>query len=187
MKNTLAFSQIYLNIKISNLKNFRWSKKPHWFQVLTLSNIVGLIAALYFAGAFHVIDSGHIGVYKRGGALLNTWTEPGLHFMVPFLTNVQRRSNVVFPSSSYSSNRSSQKHPCTFLLILSAEPALEFWFILKKLRWWIDSERTTPIKPSRTIPFPMTKPGSSAKFTTKSISSVQGILLRKFSSTSLIN
>ena len=42
--------------------------------------------ALWFLGAFHVIDSGHIGIYKRGGALLNTWAEPGLHFMVPILT-----------------------------------------------------------------------------------------------------
>ncbi len=44
------------------------------------------LAVLYFSGAFHVIDSGHIGVYKRGGALLNAWTEPGLHFMLPFIT-----------------------------------------------------------------------------------------------------
>jgi regulator of protease activity HflC (stomatin/prohibitin superfamily) len=43
---------------------------------------------LYLAGAFHVIDSGHIGVYKRGGAMLNSWTEPGLHFMIPFITKV---------------------------------------------------------------------------------------------------
>lgn len=41
---------------------------------------------LWAAGAFHIIDSGHIGVYKRGGALLNSWTEPGIHFMTPFLT-----------------------------------------------------------------------------------------------------
>jgi len=32
------------------------------------------ILALYWAGAFHVIDSGHIGVYKRGGAMLDSWT-----------------------------------------------------------------------------------------------------------------
>ena len=37
-------------------------------------NIVILIFALWAAGAFHIIDSGHIGVYKRGGAILNTWT-----------------------------------------------------------------------------------------------------------------
>lgn len=44
------------------------------------------IFALWAAGAFHVIDTGHIGVYKRGGAMLNSWTEPGLHFMIPFIT-----------------------------------------------------------------------------------------------------
>ena len=46
------------------------------------------VFALWAAGAFHIIDSGHIGVYKRGGAVLNTWTEPGLHFMIPFITKV---------------------------------------------------------------------------------------------------
>ena len=48
---------------------------------------VFFVLMLYFTGSFHVIDYGYIGVYKRGGALLNTWTEPGLHFLVPFITN----------------------------------------------------------------------------------------------------
>jgi regulator of protease activity HflC (stomatin/prohibitin superfamily) len=55
-----------------------------------LSNVAGfslfLLVLLYATGAFHVIDYGYIGVYKRGGALLSSWTEPGLHFMIPFLT-----------------------------------------------------------------------------------------------------
>jgi hypothetical protein len=33
-----------------------------------------LILSLWATGAFHVIDYGYIGVYKRGGALLDTWT-----------------------------------------------------------------------------------------------------------------
>jgi hypothetical protein len=49
---------------------------------------VGIIFTGWLLGAFHVVDEGHIGVYKRGGALLNTWTEPGLHYMLPFLTTV---------------------------------------------------------------------------------------------------
>lgn len=52
---------------------------PHLDAALT-------IGALWAAGAFHVIDSGYIGVYKRGGAMLDSWTEPGLHFMIPFIT-----------------------------------------------------------------------------------------------------
>ena len=54
-------------------------KEAGIFTLLTL-------LALWWAGAFHVIDSGHIGVYKRGGAMLDSWTEPGLHFMIPFIT-----------------------------------------------------------------------------------------------------
>jgi len=56
-----------------------------------LSNLAGfclfLLVLLYATGAFHVIDYGYIGVYKRGGALLPRWTEPGLRFMIPFLTS----------------------------------------------------------------------------------------------------
>jgi regulator of protease activity HflC (stomatin/prohibitin superfamily) len=53
-------------------------------QLLLL--VAGTFLALYLSGAFHIIDTGYIGVYKRGGALLSAWTEPGLHFMIPFLT-----------------------------------------------------------------------------------------------------
>jgi regulator of protease activity HflC (stomatin/prohibitin superfamily) len=69
--------------------------------------LVITIAALYFAGAFHIIDTGYIGVYKRGGALLNTWTEPGLHFMIPFITKVEINFKLVSLSSSNTANRSS--------------------------------------------------------------------------------
>jgi regulator of protease activity HflC (stomatin/prohibitin superfamily) len=40
----------------------------------------------YQSGVIHIVDFGYIGVYKRGGALLDSWTEPGLHFLIPFLT-----------------------------------------------------------------------------------------------------
>ncbi len=53
----------------------------------SLVAIVGTILVLYLTGSFHVIDEGHIGVYKRGGALLSSWTEPGLQLMVPFITS----------------------------------------------------------------------------------------------------
>jgi len=34
----------------------------------------GLLVVLYYSGAFHIIEYGNIGVYKRGGALLDKWT-----------------------------------------------------------------------------------------------------------------
>nr|XP_024400601.1 erlin-2-B-like [Physcomitrium patens]PNR60964.1 hypothetical protein PHYPA_003757 [Physcomitrium patens] len=37
----------------------------------------------------HQIPEGHVGVYWRGGALLNTISEPGFHLMIPFLTRVE--------------------------------------------------------------------------------------------------
>lgn len=37
---------------------------------------------------FHQISEGNVGVYYRGGALLNTVSQPGPHFMIPFITVV---------------------------------------------------------------------------------------------------
>ncbi|OWF55244.1 Erlin-2-B [Mizuhopecten yessoensis] len=37
--------------------------------------------------SIHKIDEGHVGVYYRGGALLSTVSDPGFHFMMPFLTS----------------------------------------------------------------------------------------------------
>lgn len=55
------------------------------------TNLVAVIFCAYVLGVFHVVDEGHIGVYTRGGALLNTWTEPGLHYMLPIITTVSAR------------------------------------------------------------------------------------------------
>eukprot|EP00057_Strongylocentrotus_purpuratus_P034950 XP_797168.3 PREDICTED: erlin-2-B [Strongylocentrotus purpuratus] len=45
------------------------------------------ISAFLFNFAIHRIDEGHVGVYYRGGALLQTTSGPGFHVMVPFLTS----------------------------------------------------------------------------------------------------
>lgn len=92
------------------MNDFWYSLALQWLQLykFTYLNVAGCfrlplhryppfhaaltIFALYLAGAFHVIDTGHIGVYKRGGAMLNSWTEPGLHFMIPFITKVRKHS-----------------------------------------------------------------------------------------------
>lgn len=36
--------------------------------------------------SLHKIEEGHVGVYFRGGALLESMAQPGFHLMVPFLT-----------------------------------------------------------------------------------------------------
>eukprot|EP01105_Mastigella_eilhardi_P027602 TRINITY_DN8603_c0_g1_i3.p1 TRINITY_DN8603_c0_g1~~TRINITY_DN8603_c0_g1_i3.p1 ORF type:complete len:407 (-),score=140.85 TRINITY_DN8603_c0_g1_i3:1188-2318(-) len=49
-------------------------------------------AAILIGGGFHQIDEGHVGVYWRGGALLDAVTEPGYHTKLPIITtfaNVQ--------------------------------------------------------------------------------------------------
>jgi len=37
-------------------------------------------------GVFHYVYEGHIGIYTRGGALLEGFSEPGFHMMIPMIT-----------------------------------------------------------------------------------------------------
>jgi len=39
-------------------------------------------------GGIHKVQEGHIGLYTRGGALLNKASEPGINFMLPLLTKL---------------------------------------------------------------------------------------------------
>lgn len=49
----------------------------------TLSAVLGVL----FNFAIHRIEEGHVGVYYRGGALLQYVSYPGFHMMVPFITS----------------------------------------------------------------------------------------------------
>ncbi|CAE1314333.1 ERLIN [Acanthosepion pharaonis] len=42
---------------------------------------------MIFNSSIHRIEEGHVGVYYRGGALLSATSEPGYHFMLPFITS----------------------------------------------------------------------------------------------------
>ena len=48
-----------------------------------------IFPALIFimAGGIHKIEEGHIGIYWRGGRLIEGTTEPGFHLMFPFITS----------------------------------------------------------------------------------------------------
>merc|ERR1711899_634380 len=49
--------------------------------------IVGLALVLFMNSALHKIEEGHVAVYYRGGALLDTIAQPGFHMMLPFITS----------------------------------------------------------------------------------------------------
>lgn len=53
-------------------------------RVVLGSSVVFLVIITF---GLHSIDEGYVGVYWRGGALLNTYTEPGYHFMIPLITS----------------------------------------------------------------------------------------------------
>ena len=48
------------------------------------SVLMALVSISIFA--LHKIEEGHVGVYYRGGALLESMAQPGFHLMIPFLT-----------------------------------------------------------------------------------------------------
>lgn len=47
------------------------------------------IGTLITTVGIHKIEEGHVGVYFRGGALLEGTTEPGYHWMFPFITSYE--------------------------------------------------------------------------------------------------
>eukprot|EP00929_Paragymnodinium_shiwhaense_P091349 TRINITY_DN51336_c0_g1_i1.p1 TRINITY_DN51336_c0_g1~~TRINITY_DN51336_c0_g1_i1.p1 ORF type:complete len:331 (+),score=76.86 TRINITY_DN51336_c0_g1_i1:100-1092(+) len=54
--------------------------------LLTVAGIIVLAIALVLNG-LHSVGEGHVGLYWRGGALLDRITEPGLHWKVPIIDN----------------------------------------------------------------------------------------------------
>jgi len=55
-------------------------------NVLVGSGVAIAVLMVAFNSAIHKIEEGHVGVYYRGGALLDSTSTPGFHMMVPFLT-----------------------------------------------------------------------------------------------------
>lgn len=48
--------------------------------------LLGIIL-LFISGGVHRIEEGHIGLYWRGGALMEGHTEAGYHIMTPIITS----------------------------------------------------------------------------------------------------
>jgi len=57
--------------------------------ILAGAFVLFAIGLVLFRSTSHVIREGHIGVYYRGGALLEGYTEPGLNFKLPFITSYE--------------------------------------------------------------------------------------------------
>ena len=56
-----------------------------------LQGFAGLVMVLgvVFLASLHQVEEGHVGVYFRGGAMLQNMSEPGFHMMIPFVTEVR--------------------------------------------------------------------------------------------------
>ena len=50
--------------------------------------LIGLGLVIFLiSGGVHKVEEGHIGLYWRGGALINGYSEPGYHTMIPLITS----------------------------------------------------------------------------------------------------
>lgn len=56
---------------------------------MSVGLIILLSTVLLFliSGGIHKIEEGHVGIYWRGGRLIDGITEPGFHLMFPFVTS----------------------------------------------------------------------------------------------------
>lgn len=50
---------------------------------------LALVFGLIVQFSLHKVEEGHVGIYFRGGAMLQSMSGPGFHMMVPFLTLVR--------------------------------------------------------------------------------------------------
>ena len=53
----------------------------------TLAVVLPVLIIVF--NGFHVVQEGHVGIYFRGGALLDGVTEPGFHFKLPLITSFE--------------------------------------------------------------------------------------------------
>jgi len=42
--------------------------------------------------SLHIVDEGHVGIYIKHGALMDDYSLPGVHMLIPFFTEVQKVS-----------------------------------------------------------------------------------------------
>jgi len=51
--------------------------------------VLAVVFGMVVQYALHKVEEGHVGVYFRGGAMLQGMAGPGFHMMIPFLTTVR--------------------------------------------------------------------------------------------------
>lgn len=54
------------------------------YAFFILCGLIFLLAIIF--SAIHSIEEGHVGVYRRGGKILDEITDPGYNFKLPFIT-----------------------------------------------------------------------------------------------------
>jgi regulator of protease activity HflC (stomatin/prohibitin superfamily) len=58
-------------------------------EIFFLMGFILIPLSIIMFNGIHVVEEGHVGIYFRGGALLDTISEPGYHFKIPMLTSFE--------------------------------------------------------------------------------------------------
>ncbi len=72
-----------------------WDEEPVCSRKVKVWTILGVVVVLIgiliavLVSSIHKINEGHVGVYFRHGALQPDITNPGMHMMAPFVTEVK--------------------------------------------------------------------------------------------------
>jgi len=74
--------------KIPNGSGLSTSKKILFYVSSTLLCFV-VFTAIVLVDSLHTIDEGNVGIYFVQGALDETYTHPGVHWSVPFITDIE--------------------------------------------------------------------------------------------------
>lgn len=80
------FQQVPTNMDIENIQ-----QQPKKYKVVLISSILTfciLFFLICLVSSIHQIPEGHVGVYFRGGALLDSISYPGYNVKLPFITDV---------------------------------------------------------------------------------------------------
>lgn len=49
-----------------------------------------VLASALMMSTIHQVNEGYIAIYFRGGAILNSTSDPGWHLMMPFITSMSQ-------------------------------------------------------------------------------------------------
>ena len=67
-----------------------WTTRMKWMICSGSTTFLVILFSILFGCSVHKINEGTVGIYFRSGALVDKVTYPGIHFALPFITDIER-------------------------------------------------------------------------------------------------